>query len=131
MALEGALKMKEISYIHAEGYAAGELKTWPLCTSFNGNTCCCTLLPGRHLFCHAIQYQRDQARGAPVLAIECFRDRELTDIVDEFVQVPAGNIFHQILAATVILQLLAYHTADLLGCDIDKPRNLAKSVTVE
>jgi glucosamine--fructose-6-phosphate aminotransferase (isomerizing) len=72
-----------------------------------------------------------KARGAPVIAIGTAGDRELPDIVDIFITVPKKPLFVQILTSLVIEQLLAYHTAVALGRDVDKPRNLAKSVTVE
>jgi glucosamine--fructose-6-phosphate aminotransferase (isomerizing) len=72
-----------------------------------------------------------KARGAPVVGIGCVTDTELPDIVDIFIGVPKTPMLVQLLTSLVILQLLAYHTAVSLGCDVDKPRNLAKSVTVE
>jgi len=131
VALEGALKMKEISYIHAEGYAAGELKHGPFALLSQKTPVVALCFPGETYPVMLSNIKEVKARGAPVLAIGAAGDRELPEIADEFIPVPAGHIFHQILAATVVLQLLAYHTADALGCDIDKPRNLAKSVTVE
>lgn len=131
VALEGALKMKEISYIHAEGYAAGELKHGPFALLSPETPVVALCFPGETYGVMLSNIKEIKARGAPVIGIGAIGDRELPDIVDEFVSVPAGNIFHQILASIVTLQLLAYHTADSLGCDIDKPRNLAKSVTVE
>ncbi len=72
-----------------------------------------------------------KARGAPVIAIGCEGDTELSDIADHFIPIPRTDLFIQVLTTLVVLQLLAYRTAESLGRDIDKPRNLAKSVTVE
>jgi glucosamine--fructose-6-phosphate aminotransferase (isomerizing) len=131
VALEGALKMKEISYIHAEGYAAGELKHGPFALLSGETPVIALCMPGETYQVMLSNIKEMKARGAPVVGIGLRGDTEIPDIVDVFIPVPETHLFVQILTTTVVLQLLAYLTADALGCDIDKPRNLAKSVTVE
>jgi len=129
--LEGALKMKEISYIHAEGYAAGELKHGPFALLSEKTPVIALCMPGETYLVMLSNIKEMKARGAPVVGIGCVTDTELPDIVDIFIGVPKTPMLVQLLTSLVILQLLAYHTAVSLGCDVDKPRNLAKSVTVE
>ncbi|PKG31494.1 glutamine--fructose-6-phosphate transaminase (isomerizing), partial [Methanoregula sp.] len=129
--LEGALKMKEISYIHAEGYAAGELKHGPFALLSQETPVIAICMPGETYGVMVSNIKEMKARGAPVIAIGCETDSELQDIVDIFIGVPKTHLFVQLLTSLVVLQLIAYHTAVSLGCDVDKPRNLAKSVTVE
>ena len=131
VSLEGALKMKEISYIHAEGYAAGELKHGPFALLSPETPVIALCMPGDTYKVMISNIKEMKARGAPVIAIGTEGDRELPDIVDIFIAVPKTPLFVQILTTLVIEQLLAYHTAVALGRDVDKPRNLAKSVTVE
>jgi glucosamine--fructose-6-phosphate aminotransferase (isomerizing) len=131
VALEGALKMKEISYVHAEGYAAGELKHGPfaLLSEETPVVAICTPSPTYGVMLSNIKEMK--ARGAPVIGIGAEGDTEAQSIVDVFVPVPTDHQIVQALTVSVVLQLLAYHTARALNRDIDKPRNLAKSVTVE
>ena len=131
VSLEGALKMKEISYIHAEGYAAGELKHGPFALLSPETPVIALCMPGDTYSVMISNIKEMKARGAPVIAIGAEGDRELPDIIDIFIAVPKTPLFAQILTGLVIEQLLAYHTAVSLGRDVDKPRNLAKSVTVE
>jgi glucosamine--fructose-6-phosphate aminotransferase (isomerizing) len=131
VSLEGALKMKEISYIHAEGYAAGELKHGPFALLSPETPVIALCMPGDTYSVMISNIKEMKARGAPVIAIGVAGDRDLPDIVDIFIAVPKTPLFIQILTSLVIEQLLAYHTAVALGRDVDKPRNLAKSVTVE
>jgi len=131
VSLEGALKMKEISYIHAEGYAAGELKHGPFALLSQKTPVVAICMPGDTYSVMVSNIKEMKARGAPVIAIGTDGDRELPDISDVFIAVPKTHVFVQILTALVTEQLLAYHTAAALGRDVDKPRNLAKSVTVE
>jgi glutamine---fructose-6-phosphate transaminase (isomerizing) len=131
VSLEGALKMKEISYIHAEGYAAGELKHGPFALLSPETPVIALCMPGDTYSVMISNIKEMKAREAPVIAIGTAGDRELPDIVDIFIAIPKAPLFIQILTSIVIEQLLAYHTAVALGRDIDKPRNLAKSVTVE
>ena len=131
VSLEGALKMKEISYVHAEGYAAGELKHGPfaLLTAETPVVAICT--PGPTYGVMASNIKEMKARKAPIIALGVAGDTELAEITDIFIPIPNTHLLVQVLTASVVLQLLAYHTACALECDVDKPRNLAKSVTVE
>jgi len=131
VALEGALKMKEISYIHAEGYPAGELKHGPFALLTPETPVVAIALPGPTYGAMISNIKEMKARQAPVIGIGDAGDTELADVVDVFLPLPDGPEAVHILTATVILQRLAYHTADALSRDIDRPRNLAKSVTVE
>lgn len=131
VSLEGALKMKEISYIHAEGYAAGELKHGPFALLSPETPVIALCPPGDTYGVMISNIKEMKARGAPVIAVGSQGDSELPDIVDIFIPIPISNTFVQVLTSLVVLQLLAYYTAVALGRDVDKPRNLAKSVTVE
>ena len=131
VSLEGALKMKEISYIHAEGYAAGELKHGPFALLSKDTPVIAICMPDDTYGAMISNIKEMKARGAPVIALGIEGDGELADIVDIFIPLPKTHRFVQILTSLVVLQLLAYHTAVALGRDVDKPRNLAKSVTVE
>jgi glutamine---fructose-6-phosphate transaminase (isomerizing) len=131
VSLEGALKMKEISYIHAEGYAAGELKHGPFALLSQKTPVIAICLPGNTYGVMISNIKEMKARGAPVIAIGCEEDTELSDIADCLIPIPKTNLFVQVLTTLEVLQLLAYYTAVALGRDVDKPRNLAKSVTVE
>jgi len=131
VSLEGALKMKEISYIHAEGYAAGELKHGPFALLSPDTPVIAICMPGETYGVMISNIKEMKARGAPVIAIGCEGDSEVSDIVDLFIGLPPVSVFIQVLTSLVVLQLLAYHTAVALNRDVDKPRNLAKSVTVE
>jgi glucosamine--fructose-6-phosphate aminotransferase (isomerizing) len=130
-ALEGALKMKEISYIHAEGYPAGELKHGPIALVEPGVPVVAVATE-----CHVYpkmlsNIQEVKARGAVVIAVVTEGDTEAAALADHVLEVPRT---HELLSPVVVavpLQLLAYHIAKLRGCDVDQPRNLAKSVTVE
>lgn len=130
-ALEGALKLKEISYIHAEAYAAGELKHGTLALITEG-TPVVALATQRSLIDKVLSNIKEvKARGARVLALAAPQAREVAEAADTTIWLPdAPDLLMPVLAA-VPLQLLAYYTACLRGCDVDKPRNLAKSVTVE
>jgi glucosamine--fructose-6-phosphate aminotransferase (isomerizing) len=131
VALEGALKMKEISYIHAEGYAAGELKHGPFALLSSKTPVIALCIPGDTYGVMISNIKEIKARGSPVIAVGSEGDSELPDIVDIFIPIPCTHPFVQVLTSLVVLQLLAYYTAVALGRDVDKPRNLAKSVTVE
>jgi len=131
VALEGALKMKEISYIHAEGYAAGELKHGPFALLSPETPVIAICMPGETYGVMISNIKEIKARGAPVIALGSEGDSELPDIVDRFIPLPKTHPFVQVLTSLVVLQILAYRTAVALERDIDKPRNLAKSVTVE
>jgi glucosamine--fructose-6-phosphate aminotransferase (isomerizing) len=131
VSLEGALKMKEISYIHAEGYAAGELKHGPFALLSKETPVIAICMPGETYAVMISNIKEIKARGAPVIALGMEGDLELAEIADIFIPLPETHPFLQVLTTLVVLQLLAYHTAVDLNRDVDKPRNLAKSVTVE
>ena len=135
VALEGALKLKEISYIHAEGYPAAEMKHGPIAL-VDENTPSVFLIPSSGVVDKVMSNLEEiKARGGPVIAIAPTGDEELADHVrsraDEVIFIPRVPDYLQPLVAAVPLQLLAYYIAVMRGCDVDKPRNLAKSVTVE
>jgi glutamine---fructose-6-phosphate transaminase (isomerizing) len=130
-ALEGALKLKEISYIHAEGYPAGELKHGPIALIEPGVPVVAVATE-----CHVhpkvlSNIQEVKARGAEVIAVATEGDREIVGLADHVLEVPRTPELLSPVVVSVPLQLLAYHIAKLRGCDVDQPRNLAKSVTVE
>lgn len=130
-ALEGALKMKEISYIHAEGYPAGELKHGPLAL-LDGNFPVVAILTGDHTHDKMLSNVGEVvARGAPVVAITEEGDEEVLKYTEEVLYYPRVMPILSPVPVAIYTQLLAYWTARLRGCPIDKPRNLAKSVTVE
>jgi glucosamine--fructose-6-phosphate aminotransferase (isomerizing) len=131
IALEGALKMKEISYIHAEGYAAGELKHGPFALLSEETPVVALCSPGDTYPIMLSNIKEMKARNAPIIGIGARGDRELIDIVDVFLPIPESHELVQLVATSVVLQQLAYRTAVALGRDVDQPRNLAKSVTVE
>jgi glucosamine--fructose-6-phosphate aminotransferase (isomerizing) len=131
VALEGALKLKEISYIHAEGYHAAELKHGPIAL-LQDNVPVVALLnhgPGKDKTLGNVA--ECQARSAPILGIITEGDEEAKSCVDSYIEVPYAPLHAAVIPATVALQLFSYHVARLRGCAIDQPRNLAKSVTVE
>jgi glucosamine--fructose-6-phosphate aminotransferase (isomerizing) len=130
-ALEGALKMKEISYIHAEGYPAAEMKHGPIAL-VDENTPSVFIVPQATVYDKVVSNMEEiKARGGPVIAVVDEEDTHATELADDVIVVPATADFLQPIVTAVPLQLLAYHMAVLRGCDVDKPRNLAKSVTVE
>ena len=131
VALEGALKLKEISYIHAEGYSAGEIKHGPIAL-INEETPSIFLVPADELREKVLSNMKEiKARNGPIIAFCTEGDEEVASIADEVVTIPRiDELFYPFLA-TVPLQLFAYFCALELGRDVDQPRNLAKSVTVE
>jgi glutamine---fructose-6-phosphate transaminase (isomerizing) len=130
-ALEGALKLKEISYIHAEGYPSAEMKHGPIAL-VDEHTPSVFLLPRSNVYDKTMSnLQEVKARRGPVIAVVDQVDKKLSELVDDFIEIPHVEDFLQPIVASIPLQLLAYHIAVLRGCDVDKPRNLAKSVTVE
>jgi glutamine---fructose-6-phosphate transaminase (isomerizing) len=131
VALEGALKLKEISYIHAEGYPAAEMKHGPIAL-VDTETPTIFLIPRGGVFDKVLSNLEEiKARGGPVIAVATEGDDETAARADDVIWIPDAPEYLQPLVAVVPLQLLAYHIALLRGCDVDKPRNLAKSVTVE
>jgi len=130
-ALEGALKLKEISYIHAEGYPAAEMKHGPIAL-VDEQTPSVFIVPRGTTYEKVIANMEEvKARGGPIIAVTCQANPAIDDLADDVVRVPATPEFLQPIVSVVPLQLLSYHVALLRGCDVDKPRNLAKSVTVE
>jgi glucosamine--fructose-6-phosphate aminotransferase (isomerizing) len=130
-ALEGALKLKEISYVQAEGYPAGELKHGPLALVEPGSPVIVLATRSATLDKLISNVEEVRARGGRIIAIASEGDERIVAHADELIRVPETIEFLSPLVNIVPLQLLAYHAAIARGCDVDKPRNLAKSVTVE
>jgi glucosamine--fructose-6-phosphate aminotransferase (isomerizing) len=135
IALEGALKLKEISYIHAEGYPAGEMKHGPIAL-IDERMPVVTLAPADHVFEKMLgNMQEVKARGGSVIALTTRGKHQLWSILDRasdvIVEIPSASEFLTPIVMVLPLQLLAYNIAVRRGCDVDQPRNLAKSVTVE
>ena len=134
IALEGALKLKEISYIHAEGYPAGEMKHGPIAL-IDERMPVVALAPADHVFDKMLgTVQEAKARGGSVIAITTEGDPRMAEVLDAddmILPMPASGALLTPIVMTIPLQLLAYHIAVRRGCDVDQPRNLAKSVTVE
>jgi glucosamine--fructose-6-phosphate aminotransferase (isomerizing) len=131
VALEGALKLKEISYIHAEGYPAAEMKHGPIAL-VDADTPSLFLIPRGAVFGKVMRNLEEiKARGGAVIAVTNEQDEEVAALVEDVIYVPDVPEYLQPLVAVIPLQLLAYHIALMRGCDVDRPRNLAKSVTVE
>ncbi len=131
VALEGALKLKEISYIHAEGYPAAEMKHGPIALVDEETPSVFLLQKGGVYDKVMSNLEEIKARGGPIIAVANADDAEAVERADDVILVPEAPEYLQPLTCIVPLQLLAYHIALLRGCDVDKPRNLAKSVTVE
>ena len=130
-ALEGALKLKEISYIHAEGYPAAEMKHGPIAL-VDEKTPSVFVMPQGFIYEKVMSNLEEiKARGGPVIAIAAEGDKRIAEVADDVVYIPSVPTYLQPIVAGIPLQLLSYHIAVLRGCDVDKPRNLAKSVTVE
>ena len=131
LALEGALKLKEISYIHAEAYPAGELKHGPIAL-ISEDTPTIAICPQDDLYDKTLSnIQEIKARSGKIIAIATEGDTKISQIADDIIYIPKTDLLFYPLLIALPLQLLAYHIADIKECDIDKPRNLAKSVTVE
>jgi glucosamine--fructose-6-phosphate aminotransferase (isomerizing) len=134
IALEGALKLKEISYIHAEGYPAGEMKHGPIAL-IDERMPVVAVAPADHVFEKMVgSVQEAKARGGTVIAITTEGDTRMAEVLDAHdvvLPMPASSALLTPIVMTIPLQLLAYHIAVRRGCDVDQPRNLAKSVTVE
>ncbi len=131
IAMEGALKMKEISYIHAEAYPAGELKHGPFALLGERTPVIASLTPDETYEIMLGNIKEVKARESIVVAVTGHDDAEVEKYVDHVIRVPRTDALFTAVTHSVALQLLAYHTAKARGCEIDKPRNLAKSVTVE
>jgi glucosamine--fructose-6-phosphate aminotransferase (isomerizing) len=131
VALEGALKLKEISYIHAEGYHAAELKHGPLALLQKGTPVIAVACEGPAKDKTLGNVEECRARGAKILGIITEGDRVARQVMDDCISIPRAHPLVATIPAVVALQIFAYHVARLRGCEIDQPRNLAKSVTVE
>jgi glucosamine--fructose-6-phosphate aminotransferase (isomerizing) len=130
-ALEGALKLKEISYIPAEGYAAGEMKHGPIALIDEYRAVVC-ITPESKVYEKMISnIQEIRSRGGIIIAIATEGDNKIKELTREVICIPKTDEFFSPLLVALPLQLLAYHIAVKRGCDVDQPRNLAKSVTVE
>ncbi|MDX1777444.1 MAG: SIS domain-containing protein, partial [Thermodesulfobacteriota bacterium] len=131
IALEGALKLKEISYIHAEGYPAGEMKHGPIALIDEEMPVVVLLSKGVTFDKIMSNVEEVKARGGTIIGVAPKVSREISAKADTVIKVPENNEYLMPILFSVPLQLLAYHIAELRGTDVDQPRNLAKSVTVE
>jgi glucosamine--fructose-6-phosphate aminotransferase (isomerizing) len=131
VALEGALKLKEISYIHAEGYPAGEMKHGPIAL-VDENLPVWVLAPHDLWREKTLSNLREvKSRDGIAIVVTTREDPEIAEAADEVLQIPETSPELQPILSVIPLQLFAYHVAVRRGCDVDQPRNLAKSVTVE
>jgi glucosamine--fructose-6-phosphate aminotransferase (isomerizing) len=131
IALEGALKLKEISYIHAEGYSAGEMKHGPIAL-IDAEMPVVVLAPEDPVYRKTMgNIEEVKVRDGIVIAVATEGNHEIAEKADYTIYIPAAGNFVNPILSTIPLQLFAYHVACVRGCDVDKPRNLAKSVTVE
>lgn len=131
LAMEGSLKIKEISYMHAEAFAAGELKHGTIALIEEG-TPVIAIATQEALFEKMVSNMQEvKARGAKVIAIVEEHNEEVEKSADRVIYIPEVEDMFASITSVVPMQLLSYHVAKMRGCDIDKPRNLAKSVTVE
>jgi len=131
VAMEGALKLKEVSYIHAEGYPAGEMKHGPIAL-INPDMPIVAIVPEDEMYEKMYSnIQEVKSRKGPVIAIATQGDERIREVADEVIEIPRTLSFLNPILAVVPCQLLSYYCASFLNRDIDKPRNLAKSVTVE
>ena len=131
IALEGALKLKEISYIHAEGYPAAEMKHGPIALIDKDMPVVVVATEKGKYHKILSNIMEIKARGGKVIAILTKGDNEIKRIADDFIEIPQVDELISPILANIPLQLLSYYIAELKGCEIDQPRNLAKSVTVE
>ena len=131
LALEGALKLKELAYMHAEGYAAGEMKHGPLAL-IDDQMAIVMLCPQDELYEKTFSnLEEAKARGGMVISIGSGVDESLKSISEHYLSLPEAEWYINPFLEVIPLQLLSYHVANSLGHDVDQPRNLAKSVTVE
>ena len=131
LAMEGSLKLKEISYIHAEAFAAGELKHGTIALIEDG-TPVITIATQQNMFDKMVSNMEEvRARGAYVVAIAQSHNKEVEKVSNEVIYIPDSDDLLSPIIAVVPMQLLALNVSALRGLDVDKPRNLAKSVTVE
>ena len=131
VALEGALKLKEISYIHAEGYPAAEMKHGPIALIDENMPIFVIATQGNSYEKLVSNIQEVKARKGKIIAIVTEGDEHLKEIADYHIEIPKSHEFFVPILATIPFQLISYHIAVMRGCNVDQPRNLAKSVTVE
>jgi glucosamine--fructose-6-phosphate aminotransferase (isomerizing) len=131
VALEGALKLKEISYIHAEGYPAAEMKHGPIALIDNEMPVIVIATKKGHYEKIVSNIHEIKSRNGKIIAIVTKGDKTLKNMANHSIEIPESSEFFTPLFATIPLQLLSYHIALLRECNVDQPRNLAKSVTVE
>jgi glucosamine--fructose-6-phosphate aminotransferase (isomerizing) len=131
IALEGALKLKEISYIHAEGYPAGEMKHGPIALIDEKMPVVCVAVRDNVYEKMISQIEQVKARGGTVIAVATEGDDFIRGKADYVIEVPPAEALLTPVLTAIPMQRLAYEMAVRLGCDVDQPRNLAKSVTVE
>ena len=131
IALEGALKLKEISYIHAEGYPAGEMKHGPIALIDEDMPVVALMPKDRHFEKITSNVQEARTRDGKIIAIATEGERSVESFAERVFYIPEADPLLTPILCVIPLQLLAYYTAVRLGCDVDQPRNLAKSVTVE
>ena len=131
IAYEGALKLKEISYIHAEGYPAGEMKHGPIALIDERMPVVAVAVKDKVYEKMINNIEQVKARGGTVIALATEGDEDIARKADHVLYIPQTSPLLTPVLAVIPLQLLAYHIAVRRGCDVDQPRNLAKSVTVE
>jgi len=131
VALEGALKLKEISYIHAEGYPAAEMKHGPIALIDENMPVFVIATKGNSYEKVVSNIQEVKARKGKIIAIVTEGDTQVMEMADHVIEIPETNEILVPLLATIPFQLLSYHIAVMRNCNVDQPRNLAKSVTVE
>ena len=131
MSLEGALKLKEVSYIHAEGFSAGEMKHGPIALIEEGLPVISLLAKDHHSIKTISNLREALARGAKLIIFADEGTENNIDFAHEIIRLPFLNESITPIIASIPIQLLAYHTAVAKGTDVDQPKNLAKSVTVE
>jgi glucosamine--fructose-6-phosphate aminotransferase (isomerizing) len=131
VALEGALKLKEISYIHAEGYPAAEMKHGPIALIDEHMPVVVIATNRGHYDKVVSNIQEIKSRNGKIIAVVTEGDETVRDLADHVIEVPDTFESLMPLLTTIPLQLLSYHIAVMRGCNVDQPRNLAKSVTVE
>ena len=131
VALEGALKLKEISYIHAEGYPAAEMKHGPIALIDEQMPVIVIATNSGHYEKVVSNIQEIKSRNGRIIAVVTEGDKQVRELADHVVEIPDSLQSLSPLLTTIPLQLLSYHIAVMRGCNVDQPRNLAKSVTVE
>ncbi len=131
IAMEGALKLKELAYMHAEGYAAGEMKHGPLALIDDKMLVIVICPQDQHYEKTLSNLQEAKARGGVIVSIGTGEDKKLKEMSQDYLSLPKHDWLTSGLLSVIPVQLLAYHVADVMGYDVDQPRNLAKSVTVE